>query len=436
MKYDKKEPETMDADPMRLLVSAILAFTVMLFINGFVGSMGGFPAFVAFTLVFFRIRTRAGMENGGMQQELSDRQITGRLLWKYAAGYLVLWGILRIAFLISRVTGWGNINGASAVEYVRQMWNTSLLEKWAYFFAGMIMFAFVLSLFPLAVIREKVRWIRYALVDGAVFALVCIGMNGVCRLKFEQKSSGRATCLIDHLLLCGRMRTWQEITCLLAMVVFILVIGAFVFNYASRQYAVKNIDGIPASAGEEESRRHRMIRKIVTVGCSIAAAAIVVVIVLLMPKDTAGDYTKVAEFLTEYNLDSLTVGTTEDPTVSRMTIATVSDDETFEQIKKQLNRLVEVIKVIDFTDVFVRMKEILYVKVRKCSKDDKVEFFQIAVTFKAKIIDDGKDSVLLEFVQTATKNDAVIKLMKEEFASIEVVRGGSVGIESISMMER
>ena len=59
-----------------------------------------------------------------------------------------------------------------------------------------------------------------------------------------------------------------------------------------------------------------------------------------------------------YNLDSLTVGTTEDPTVSRMTIATVSDDETFEQIKKQLNRMIEVIKVIDFTDVFVRMKEI------------------------------------------------------------------------------
>ena len=118
-----------------------------------------------------------------------------------------------------------------------------------------------------------------------------------------------------------------------------------------------------------------------------------------------------------YNLDGLTVGTTEDPTVSRMTIATVSDDETFEQIKKQLNRLVEVIKVIDFTDVFVRMKEILYVKVRKCTKDDKVECFQIAETFKAKVIDYGKDSVLMEFVQTATKNDAVIKLMKEEYRS-------------------
>lgn len=137
-----------------------------------------------------------------------------------------------------------------------------------------------------------------------------------------------------------------------------------------------------------------------------------------------------------YNLDSLTVGTTEDPTVSRMTIATVSDDETFEQIKKQLNRMIEVIKVIDFTDIFVRMKEILYVKVLKCSAADKVEVFQIAETFKAKVIDYGRDSVLVEFVQTATKNDAVVKLMKEEFRSIEVVRGGSVGIESISMMER
>ena len=137
-----------------------------------------------------------------------------------------------------------------------------------------------------------------------------------------------------------------------------------------------------------------------------------------------------------YNLDSLTVGMTEDPTVSRMAIATVSDDETFEQIKNQLNRMIEVIKVIDFTDIFVRMKEILYVKVFNCTPAAKVEVFQIAETFKAKVIDYGHDSVLVEFVQTATKNDAVVKLMKEEFKNIEVVRGGSVGIESISMMER
>ena len=60
-----------------------------------------------------------------------------------------------------------------------------------------------------------------------------------------------------------------------------------------------------------------------------------------------------------YNLQSLTVGTTEDETVSRMTICVASDDITFEQIKKQLNRMVEVIKVIDLTNVPLHMKEIL-----------------------------------------------------------------------------
>ena len=91
--------------------------------------------------------------------------------------------------------------------------------------------------------------------------------------------------------------------------------------------------------------------------------------------------------------------------------------------------MIEVIKVIDFTDVFVRMKEILYIKVFNCSREDKAEL-------QAKVIDYGKDSLLLEFVQTATKNDAVVKLIKEEFHRIEVVHGGNVGIESISMMER
>ena len=137
-----------------------------------------------------------------------------------------------------------------------------------------------------------------------------------------------------------------------------------------------------------------------------------------------------------FNIDSLAVGVTDDPTISRITIIVDSGNSVVEQVEKQLNKLVEVIKVIDFTDIFVRMKEILYIKVLKCSVADKVEVFQIAETFKAKVIDYGRDSVLVEFVQTATKNDAVVKLMKEEFKTIEVVRGGSVGIESISMMER
>ena len=133
-----------------------------------------------------------------------------------------------------------------------------------------------------------------------------------------------------------------------------------------------------------------------------------------------------------YNLESLTVGRTEDPTISRMTIETNSD----EQIKKQLNRMVEVIRVIDFTEVSVVMQELMFIKVKNCTPEDKTELFQIAQTYQAKVRDYGKDSVLLEFVHTAHKNTAIIQFLRSEFNSIEVVRGGSVGIEAITMPKR
>ena len=159
----------------------------------------------------------------------------------------------------------------------------------------------------------------------------------------------------------------------------------------------------------------------------------------LLVDNTPGLLSRVAGLFSRrgYNIETITAGVTADPRYTRMTVVLYCSDEMIlEQIKKQLNRMVEVIKVIDFTNMFVRMKEILYIKVFNCSSEDKVELFQIAETFKARVIDYGKDSLLLEFVQTATKNDAVVKLIKEEFGRIEVVRGGSVGIESISMMER
>ncbi len=137
-----------------------------------------------------------------------------------------------------------------------------------------------------------------------------------------------------------------------------------------------------------------------------------------------------------YNLESLTVGTTEDPTISRMTIGLNSDDITYEQIKKQLNRLVEVIKVIDFTNASTHMKEILFVKIKNCTKEDKAEIFQIANVFKSSVTDYGTDSILLECVQTETGNDDIIKLLTGQFKQIEIVRGGSVAIESISKTDR
>ena len=94
-----------------------------------------------------------------------------------------------------------------------------------------------------------------------------------------------------------------------------------------------------------------------------------------------------------YNLQSLTVGTTEDETVSRMTISVESDDITFEQIKKQLNRMVEVIKVIDLTNVPLRLKELMFVKIMELNETQMTEVFQIAQAMRVDVVDIGIGSV-------------------------------------------
>ena len=127
-----------------------------------------------------------------------------------------------------------------------------------------------------------------------------------------------------------------------------------------------------------------------------------------------------------YNLQSLTVGTTEDATVSRMTICVMSDDITFEQIKKQLNRMVEVIKVIDLTNVPIHMKEILFAKVKDLRSAQIDEVFRIAEVFSVEVADIGKDSVMLECKLTERRNNELIELLKSKFRNIEIVRGGAV----------
>lgn len=136
-------------------------------------------------------------------------------------------------------------------------------------------------------------------------------------------------------------------------------------------------------------------------------------------------------------LDSLTVGVTEDPTISRMTISVTSDDITFEQIKKQLNRSVEVIKVIDLSDISINMKEIMFIKVNKCTEKDKEEVFRMERVFGLKVVDYDRNSILLECVNTESKNNELVKLFSSSFLNrIEVVRGGSVAIESVTRTDR
>lgn len=135
-----------------------------------------------------------------------------------------------------------------------------------------------------------------------------------------------------------------------------------------------------------------------------------------------------------YNLNSLTVGTTEDTTISRMTISLTSDDKTFEQIKKQLNRSVEVIKVVDFTDIAIHLKELMFIKIYGCSGDEMIKLTYMKETFQIKMIDYVPSIVLIECVQTEARNNDLIQLLQKIFPGrIEVVRGGSVAIEAISL---
>ena len=138
-----------------------------------------------------------------------------------------------------------------------------------------------------------------------------------------------------------------------------------------------------------------------------------------------------------YNIESLTVGTTEDSTISRMTISMISDDKTFEQIKKQLNRSVEVIKVVDYTTVQTHMKEILYIKVYSLTDKDKTEIFRLAQVYNLKILDYNKNSVIIEWTEIESKIDEMIEMFKSTFLNrVEVVRGGSVAIEAIGISNR
>lgn len=133
-----------------------------------------------------------------------------------------------------------------------------------------------------------------------------------------------------------------------------------------------------------------------------------------------------------YNLDSLTVGRTEDMTVSRMTISLTSDDKIFEQVKKQLGRCVEVIKVVDFTDVAIHRKELMFVKIQNCTDMEMTRIFRIADVYEVKIIDYAPSSVLLESLKTEEKNDDLARLLEQRFANrLEIIRGGSVAVEAV-----
>ena len=128
-----------------------------------------------------------------------------------------------------------------------------------------------------------------------------------------------------------------------------------------------------------------------------------------------------------YNIDSLTVGPTEDVSVSRMTIVTHGDDQVIEQIIKQLNKLINTVKVVDLTfDSFVE-RELVLAKVQS-TPETRPEIIQIAEIFRAKVVDISPRTLTLEATGSMQKVDAIIKMLKP-FVIKELARTGRVALK-------
>jgi len=127
-----------------------------------------------------------------------------------------------------------------------------------------------------------------------------------------------------------------------------------------------------------------------------------------------------------YNIDSLTVATTEDPTLSRMTIVTHGSEDVVEQITKQLNKLIEVVKVIDLNESEHIEREMMLIKVRSTGKD-RDEMKRMADIFRGRIIDVTDKTYTIELTGTSEKLNAFIEAV-DRAVILETVRTGASGI--------
>ena len=128
-----------------------------------------------------------------------------------------------------------------------------------------------------------------------------------------------------------------------------------------------------------------------------------------------------------FNIHSLAVGVTDDPGVSRVTIVVTGDESTIEQVVKQLNKLVDVIKVKELNQSTCVRRELTLLKIR-CNSKNRSEIVQIVNIFRANIIDVSPETLTIELTGAEDKIDAFLGML-EPFGIVEVVRGGMLSLE-------
>jgi len=145
-------------------------------------------------------------------------------------------------------------------------------------------------------------------------------------------------------------------------------------------------------------------------------------------ENEAGALSRVAGLFSArgYNIESLSVAPTEDPTLSRMTLVTVGSDDVVEQVTKQLNKLIEVVKVLDLNDGSHIEREMMLVKVRAVG-ENRDEIKRLADIFRGNIIDVTDKSFTIELTGTSSKLDAFFDAIDRSIV-LETVRTGASGV--------
>ena len=151
-------------------------------------------------------------------------------------------------------------------------------------------------------------------------------------------------------------------------------------------------------------------------------------IISLLLENEAGALSRVSGLFSAraFNIESLTVAPTEDPSVSRMTLVTSGSDQIVEQITKQLNKLVDVIKVVDLNEYRHIERELMLIKL-SAKKEDRDEVKRMVDIFRGRIIDVTENTYTIEMTGTGEKLDAFIEALDENII-LEVVRSGVSGI--------
>lgn len=152
-------------------------------------------------------------------------------------------------------------------------------------------------------------------------------------------------------------------------------------------------------------------------------------IISLLMENEAGALSRVAGLFSArgYNIESLTVAPTEDATLSRMTIVTRGSDDVIEQITKQLNKLVDIVKIQDLSDGSHIERELMLVKVRTHTPELREEMKRMADIFRGRVIDVADKTYTIELTGPGSKLDAFLEAL-EPTAILETVRTGASGI--------